>query len=127
MALTYLTSVVFGMEPTTPSLKARLTVSWIILGRENDDSNGRMAVSQLAEDRKPSRSGKMISSKMRLMSGVPRLCALAERLFGSFQIYGLSLSVFQNSVQRLANQCVIVDNQNLHKKLLSSSLHGDLI
>src|ERR1700730_17158723 len=35
----------------------------------------------------------------------------------SFEYDGFGLQLFQDSVQRFANQCVIVDNKNFHKKL----------
>jgi hypothetical protein len=35
----------------------------------------------------------------------------------SFKYDGFTLQLFQDGVQRLANQCVIVDNENFHKEL----------
>jgi hypothetical protein len=51
-------------------------------------------------------------------------CLAAVR---SFKYDGFSLQLFQDSVQRLPNQCVIVDNKNLHKKLSAIASHGDPI
>ena len=45
----------------------------------------------------------------------------------SFKYDGFSLQLFQDSVQRLANQCMIVNNKNFHKKLSVIPLHGDPI
>src|SRR5882724_13333225 len=49
-------------------------------------------------------------------------CLTAVR---SFKYGGVSLQLFQDTVQRLANQCVIVDNKYLHKALSVILLHGD--
>ena len=43
----------------------------------------------------------------------------------NFQYDGFALQPFQNVVQRLANQCMIVDNKNLMQGLRHSPLHGD--
>jgi hypothetical protein len=45
----------------------------------------------------------------------------------SFKYDGFSLQLFQHSVQRFANQCMIVNNKNFHKKLSVIPLHGDPI
>jgi hypothetical protein len=44
-------------------------------------------------------------------------CLTAVR---SFKYDGFSLQLFQDSVQRLANQCMIVNNKNFHKSSPSS-------
>src|ERR1700730_11614450 len=51
-------------------------------------------------------------------------CLTAVR---SIKYDGFSLQLFQDSAQRLANQCMIVDNKNFHKKLSVIPLHGDPI
>jgi hypothetical protein len=51
-------------------------------------------------------------------------CLTAVR---SLKYDGFSLQLFQDSVQRLAYQCMIVDNKNFHKKLSVIPLHGDPI
>ena len=51
-------------------------------------------------------------------------CLTAVR---SFKYDGFSLQLFQDSVQRLANQCMVVNNKNFHKKLSVIPLHGDPI
>jgi hypothetical protein len=43
----------------------------------------------------------------------------------SFEYDGFPLQLLQDSVQRLANQCVIVDNENFHKELSVTPFHGD--
>jgi hypothetical protein len=49
-------------------------------------------------------------------------CLTAVR---SFKYDGFLLQLFQDSVQRLANQCMVVDNENFHEKLSVIPLHGD--
>jgi hypothetical protein len=51
-------------------------------------------------------------------------CLTAVR---SFKYDGFSLQLFQDSVQRLANQRMIVDNKNFHRKLSVIPMHGDPI
>ena len=43
----------------------------------------------------------------------------------SFKYDGFALQLLQDSVQRPANQCVIVDDENFHKKLTVTPLHGN--
>jgi hypothetical protein len=51
-------------------------------------------------------------------------CLTAVR---SFKYDGFSLQLFQDSVQRLAYQCMIVNNKNFHEKLSVIPWHGDPI
>ncbi|KGJ63375.1 hypothetical protein BJA5080_05169 [Bradyrhizobium diazoefficiens SEMIA 5080] len=99
----------------------------IIRGRKNDDSNGRIAVSQFAEDREAI-SVRQIDIKQDEADVGMFLdyvhCLTAAR---SFKYDGLSLQLSQDRAQRLAYQCMIVNNKDFHEKLSVIPWHGDPI
>jgi hypothetical protein len=75
----------------------------IIRGRENDDSNGRIAVTQFAKDSEAISIRQIDIKQNEVDVGMFPDYVHSLTAVRSFKYDGLSLQLFHDSVQRLAN------------------------
>jgi hypothetical protein len=111
----------FRDETQSPELESAFDRVLVIYGRENDDRNRRIALAQLAEDGEP-----ISIRQIDIKQNEVEVRMFLDRAHGltavrSFQYDGVALQLFQDSMQCLANQCVIVDKKKLHTKI--SGIH----
>ncbi len=107
----------FGMKPSAPWSSACTTIGALgkaRAGRQRRCRGNAPAAPPAA--RAASRSGRLRSSRIRAMSGCSASTCIARAASGALEHRGLGPEFAEEAAQRLADQHMIVDDKDLHRK-----------